>query len=478
MKDENARERVRPGTNRGASALRVLHPAGRRLGRRIRGLPSPWAALAICGIALALSPVAHARLTLMHGFADYTSALLWVQTDEPSTVDVSWRTDGETADRHASFEARADNANVVVARLTGLAPGKTVAYIVTGDHDRREGTLRTAPYWAKAEDARDITIAFGSCFFLADPNPIWGGQSYGSGFEIFDAIAAKKPDVMVWMGDNLYYQTPDELDPSMMAFRYRRQRTFGPLQNLLTATSQLALWDDHDYGPNDADLSYVMKGESLTLFKRYWANPSFGLPEVPGVFGYARFGDIDIFLLDDRYYRSANQLLDGPDKTMFGAAQMTWLRSALVYSSAPLKLVVNGTQMWNSANRFEAFGRYATEQKAFARWLVDQRIEGVVFLTGDRHFSELIRIERPGAYPLYEFTSSPLTSRPWDNPPAEERTNPDIVPGTLVFKRQFGMIRVTGPGNDRHLALESYDQKGELQWRQEIRARDLKFPEK
>src|SRR5207247_4532087 len=67
-----------------------------------------------------------------------------------------------------------------------------------------------------------------------------------------------------------------------MAARYRRQRGFAPLQKLLTATSHLAIWDDHDYGPNDSDTSYVMKGETLKLFGRYWPNPSFGLPDLPG----------------------------------------------------------------------------------------------------------------------------------------------------------------------------------------------------
>jgi len=453
-------------TPKRAAQSTVISPSERLCPRRGKRTSSRWIALAICSVALAVCPPATAKLTLMHGFVDYTSALLWVQTD--AAVDSG----GELA-------ARRRNAGHAreVRRARGERQRRRRALDRTSA-DRREGTLRTQPYWSKAEDARDITIAFGSCFFLADSNPLWGSQSYASGFEIFDAIATKKPDVMVWMGDNLYYQTPDELDPSMMAFRYRRQRTFGPLQNLLTATSQIAIWDDHDYGPNDADLSYVMKGESLKLFKQYWANPSFGLPEVPGVFGYARMSDVDIFLLDDRYYRSANGLLDGPDKTMWGNAQLTWLKNALVYSNAPLKLIVNGTQMWNRFNHFEGFNRYVTEQKAFAAWLLDQRIEGVVFLTGDRHFSELIKIERPGAYPLYEFTSSPLTSSPWTNPPMEEQTSPDIVPGTLVFKRQFGLIRVTGPGNDRRFALESYDQKGVLQWRQEIRASDLKFPKK
>src|SRR5438105_8105339 len=419
------------------------------------------------------SGIASAGLTLMHGYVDYASALVWIQTDAPASVDVSWQVEGDEAVRRATVETRASDANIAVTRLTGLLPGKRLSYAVAGDGEPRDGSLGAQPRSTRASDAQDITIAIGSCFFLADANPIWGSQNYGGGYEIFDAIAAKKPDVMVWMGDNLYFQPQDELDPASMASRYRRQRTLPALQTLLTATSHVAIWDDHDYGPNDADLSYTMKGDALTLFRRYWANPSYGLPETPGVFGRARFGDIDIFLLDDRYHRSANKLLDGPGKTMFGAKQLEWLKNALVYSSAPIKLVVNGSQMWNRVNRFEGWNNYSAEQRAVADWLLAQRVDGLIFLSGDRHFTELLKIERVGGYPLFEFTSSPLTSGTFD--PPGEKDNPDTVQGTYVVKRQFGMIRVTGPGNDRTVALESYDQKGELQWRHEIRARDLRF---
>jgi len=434
---------------------------------------SPLLTALLALMMLVETGVAVAGLTVMHGYVDYASALIWIQTDAPGPVEVAWRIEGDEQMRRATFDARALDDNIVVARLTGLLPGSEVSYAIAGDGERREGTLRAQPRWTRPVDAPGISIAIGSCFFLADANPIWGSQNYGSGYEIFDAIAAKKPDAMVWMGDNLYFQPQDELDPASMAWRYRRQRTFAPLRTLLTATSNVAIWDDHDYGPNDADLSYTMKGEALTLFRRYWANPSYGLPETPGVFGRARFGDIDIFLLDDRYYRSANKLLDGPDKTMFGAKQLEWLKNALVYSSAPVKLVVNGSQLWNRVNRFEGWNRYTAEQRAFADWLLAQRVEGLIFLSGDRHFSELLKVDRVGGYPLYEFTSSPLTSGTFD--PPGELANPDIVAGTYVVKRQFGMIRVTGPGNDRTIALESYDQKGDLQWRHEIRARDLMF---
>ena len=426
-------------------------------------------------LLLTVATSSAARLVVMHGYADYTSALLWVQAEAPGPIHVHWLTEQDGVQHDLTLEASAANDDVVLARLTGLAPGAGATYTIDGDGDRRDGAVRAQPYF-RERDAPDITIAIGSCFFLAAAEPPWSSSTYGGGYEIFDSIASKTPDLMVWMGDNLYFQPPDELDPASMAARYRRQRAYPALQRLLTAAPQVAIWDDHDYGPNDADMSYVMKGESLALFARYWANPSYGLPDARGVFGRARYGDVDIFLLDDRWYRSANRLLDGPEKTMFGAAQLAWLRNALVYSHATLKLVVNGTQMWNRANRFEGFNHYSYEQKALADWLVAQRVDGVVFATGDRHFSELLRIDRPGAYPLYEFTSSPLTSHPWENPDSAERSNPDLVPGTLVAQRAFGLIRLTGTGGARRIAFESYDSKGTLLWRHELRAQDLRFP--
>ena len=417
---------------------------------------------------------AQPRLVVMHGYVDYTSALLWVQSEAPGPISIHWRTEHDGRDHALTLDARSSEDDVVLVRLTGLSPGARATYTIDGDGDRREGALRAQPYWTN-DDAPDITIAIGSCFFLAAAEPPWNASTYGGGYEIFDAIAAKAPDLMVWLGDNLYFQPPDELDPASMAARYRRQRALPSLQRLLVAAPQLATWDDHDYGPNDADMSYVLKAESLALFRRYWANPSYGLPDAPGVFGRARWGDVDVFLLDDRWYRSANRSTDEPGKTMFGAQQLAWLRNALVYSRATLKLVVNGSQVWNRANRFEGLNHFTHEQRALADWLIAQRVEGVMFASGDRHFTELLRIERPDAYPLFEFTSSPLTSRAWENPEAAERSNPDVVPGTLIGKRQFGLIRVTGPAKARHIALESYDQSGTLLWRHELRAQDLRF---
>ncbi len=263
-----------------------------------------------------------------------------------------------------------------------------------------------------------------------------------------------------------------------MAARYRQVRGFEAMQNLLTATTHLAIPDDLDYGPNGTDGtdgSYVLKGEALKLLQRYWPNPSYGLPGTPGAFGWARIGDIELFLLDDRYYRYPNRYPDVPEKTKFGTAQFEWLKQALVSSRARIKLVAGGSRFWNRPNPYEGLHRFPQERARLAAWLVEQRIDGVIFLSGDRHFGELLKIERPGAYPLYEFTSSPLTLQPGSKPDAAELANPDLVPGTLHGKRQFGLIRVNGPANDRRIALEAYDSGGAQLWRHEIRANDLRF---
>jgi len=443
----------------------------RRLRRVCIGLALLLPALA------AWTPPAQAGLVLMHGPAELTSATLWIQADAATTVVVTWRPESDAMEQRVELLATTATDNVVLARLTGLKPGATADYRVEAGTDRRSGTIRAQPWWSQPSAARDITIAFGSCFFLADPDPQWPGGDYGGGFGIFDAVATVKPDVMLWLGDNLYLQQPDLYDPASMAARYRRQRGFAPLQKLLTASSHLAIWDDHDYGPNDSDTSYVLKKETLKLFQRYWPNPSAGLPDVPGAFGFARYGDVLFFLLDDRYYRSPNRWPDGADKTMFGARQLEWLKQALV--SAPrsaIKIVAGGGQFWLRETRFEGWNHFRSERDAFAAWLLRERIEGVIFLSGDRHFGELLRIERPGAFPLFEYTSSPLTSRPPARLDKADRENPDIVPGTLATKRQFGLLRIFGPGNDRRIAFEARDTEGSLLWRHEIGAAELRFP--
>lgn len=429
-------------------------------------------------IASLLACAAHAgagTLAVMHGFADQSGITLWTQVDRAARIAVEFHPEADPkAVRKVEATARADDDFVTHLRLSGLSPGTRYAYrVVVDGHRSRAGAFATQRLWQFREEPPEIALAFGSCAYLNDdlsrPGQPWGGD-YG----IFDAIAAARPDAMLWLGDNVYFREPEWTSLEGMSARYRAYRASPAAARLWTATSHLAVWDDHDYGPNDSDASFVGKGNAERAFRRYWPNPTFGLPGSGGIFGMVTLADVDVFLLDNRWFRHPNRYPETPAKAMFGPVQLEWLRQALVSSRATFKVVAAGGQFWNRANRFEAFHNFPAEQKALADWLVEQKIPGVLFLSGDRHLGGLWRIERPGTYPLHEFTASPLTAGVFANPPAEERDNPDLVSGTLVTQRNFGMVRVSGPRKERVLTLESYAADGKLIWQRRIAAAELR----
>src|SRR5690606_13555168 len=99
------------------------------------------------------------------------------------------------------------------------------------------------------------------------------------------------------------------------------------------------------------------------------------------------------------------------------------------------------------------------------------KIRGVIFFTGDRHFTELTRLDRAGTYPLYDFTVSALTAGPSD---PKDEANTLRVPGTLYTKRNFGLVNVSGPKTDRRFKVTIFDTEGKEVWNKELKANELK----
>jgi alkaline phosphatase D len=57
------------------------------------------------------------------------------------------------------------------------------------------------------------------------------------------------------------------------------------MQQLSTATHHYAIWDDHDFGPNDSDWSYRMRDTHRSRFLRSTGRRTYGTAEAPGVYG-------------------------------------------------------------------------------------------------------------------------------------------------------------------------------------------------
>lgn len=418
----------------------------------------------------------------MLGPAEMTGTTVWLQTRRPCTAQVRWWREGkpEAARLSPSVDTKAAGDHIARFELAGLEPGSRYEYEIYLDGLRIDPpvplSFQTQAMWRYRTDPPPFRAAIGSCAYINDAPFDRPGEPYGGDYEIFRSIARARPDFMVWLGDNIYYREADWATERDMRRRWAHDRALPELQPLLGTVHHYAIWDDHDFGPNDSDRSFRHRATSLRVFQDYWANPTWGLPEAPGVFTRFEWADVDFFLLDGRSHRSPNAMPPGPGKRMFGREQLQWLKEALAGSRAPFKIVAAGGQFWNPLNTFESLGEFPAEQQELYGFLREARIEGVVFLSGDRHHTELLKRQELGMYPLYEFTSSPLTSG--GSRIEKEAENPARVPGTWVTGgvRNFGLLEVSGKPKERVLTLRTLDAGGKELWKREIREEELKMP--
>lgn len=416
----------------------------------------------------------------MLGYSEMTETTVWLQTKSPAKILLKYWKQGDTKSIKTTKIFQTDEENDHIARfvISNLDFGTRYEYEVYLNNQKLKFNyplqFQTQKHWRWRTDPPAFKFAFGSCAYINDPPFDRPGKPYGSGFENFNTIADQKPDFMIWLGDNVYYREPDWLTESAMRYRYAQNRELPELQKLLASTHHYAIWDDHDYGPNDSDRTYRGKDWSLNIFKDYWANISYGHDDVKGVFGRFEWADVEFFLLDDRFHRSPAKSNEA-DKGMFGENQLKWLRESLLNSNATFKVIVGGNQMLNPLTPWEAWVEHPEEQKRFFDFLKEAKIEGVIFLSGDRHYAELLKREGLTDYPLYDFTSSPLSAGNSSPNKEKEIDNPYRVNGTLVLnEKNFGLIEVSGTEKDRKMTLRLIDSKGKEHWKHEISAKELK----
>ncbi|MFM7178455.1 MAG: alkaline phosphatase D family protein [Bacteroidota bacterium] len=322
-----------------------------------------------------------------------------------------------------------------------------------------EGEFSTQPHWLHRYPAPDFTIAMGSCSYINDPAYDRPSPSYGGDYQIFDRIAALQPSAMLWLGDNTYLREGDWESFQGRVNRYQHTRATPSMANLLAICPQYAVWDDHDFGPNDATGSWPLKRESLEAFKLFWANPSCGMPEFEGISSAFRWMDVEVFLLDNRYHRNNQRLKDTCARRMLGDAQIEWLVDALKFSRAPFKLVASGSQILNSHAIHETYANYPCERRKLLDRLAEENIRNVIFLTGDRHHSEISKMEHKGVV-FWDITSSPLTSG--INSVADKDQNDFRIPESLSLKRGFATLNFSGPAKERLLTTRFHDSEGQV----------------
>lgn len=401
----------------------------------------------------------------MPGYCEFLEGIVWLQTDRPCTASMMYWKEDEPANVHYSAEATAEAKNAFAVKLIAdeVEPGNTYRYRVLLDDMPVEiaDTLRfhTQALWKYRTEPPDFTVAIGSCAYINEPAYDRPGKPYGDGYGIFNGIADQHPDLMLWLGDNVYLREPDWGSWTGILHRYTHTRSLPDMQRLLRSTHHVAIWDDHDFGPNDGDGSFVNAAYTRRAFELFWPNPTFGVPGADAITTMFSWNDIDFFLMDDRTFRVPPSMRTATG-TILGKAQIDWLIQALKYSKAPFKLVAIGGQFLSDAAEFENYATCPTERAEIIERIHAEGITGVIFLTGDRHFTELTALPSDDGNTLYDLTVSPLTSATYD----PSGKNSLSVPGTVVAKRNFGVLEFSGPMGARAMRIAILDTDGNLQW--------------
>ena len=276
-------------------------------------------------------------------------------------------------------------------------------------------------------------------------------------------IVANDPDLMVWLGDNIYADTEDM---ATMRAIYDRLAANHRFQELAAATEMMATWDDHDFGWNNANRTWPHRDAAKIEFLRFWgAKPNDPRWDQPGVYSARTFGTDDrtvqVILLDNRYnldpYDYGGQ---DPNRQVLGEQQWAWLRERLL-EPATVRIIGSGIQVlqdYDIDEEWEAWGDSPLQRERLFRLIRDLGVPGVIFVSGDMHFAELTRHPDDAAalgYATYDLTPSGLDQI--ETVAFGHWGNPNRVGDLLNGGQKHGLVEIDWAPADPAIHLEIYD---------------------
>ena len=345
----------------------------------------------------------------------------------------------------------------IVLNFDDLLPNTKYTIKYTINNETHE-LLRTK---TENNETENFSFLTGSCAFV--------GTSINrlvkpfNNLKIFQSMQQDTAQMMLWLGDNIYYIFEQNSHKKQLK-RNTQVRLNKKMNRFLNSKEQYAIWDDHDYGSNNSGEEFKNKHSSLNIFQQFWVNPK---NETLNYYTFPK-EDIQFFMLDDRFYKN--------DTVVLGKAQLSWLKQELLKSKAVFKIIGIGTQALNKSGVHESFYNAKAEFDELMQFINDHKINGIFFLTGDRHFAELVKMDDIIGYPLYDFTTSPISMYPLKKKSSEALINPSVS-GTYYNRNNYGKITVEGNPVNRQCILELKNRKGEVVWKYIIDAKELVFQE-
>ena len=336
------------------------------------------------------------------------------------------------------------------------------------------------PPLALARDRTVDIIAFGSCANQSKPQLIW------------NAVIASRPDLFLFLGDNIY---GDTTDMDVLRARYALLGRNEGYQRLLATTPVIATWDDHDYGANDAGAEYPQKYESKQIFLDFFGEPANSERRLRdgGIYTAYSYGPpaqrIQVILLDTRWdraplvrvneaeaavrrLRQVGPYLANPDPhaRLLGEDQWRWLEEQL-RQPATIRLIGTSIPFLQEGTGWETWSNFPAEQARLRTLINDTHANGILFLTGDTHRAQFSKRTQGVPYPLWEVNSSGLTENvDWPAPDSSRL-------GGYYTEDNYGLLRIDWREADPEITMEIRDVDNDLVLQNTIRLSELQIAE-
>jgi len=316
-------------------------------------------------------------------------------------------------------------------------------------------------------------ILFGSCSHQDKAMPI------------LKAINKEAADLFIFLGDNIYGDTKNMQD---MADKYQRLGNNPEIKALRLATPTIAIWDDHDYGENDAGAEFPQKEQSRKLMLDFWQEPknSARYTQKNGIYTAYMYGEtheqVHVILPDLRWNRDRLTnvgMLDyrnkrkpknmGPysprlekNASMLGEIQWQWLENEL-QKPAKIKIIASSLQLLAEFTGWESWANFPNDRDRLLSLIKKHQVNGVIIISGDTHWGEMSKLTKNLDYPLWEVTSSGLTEEWKAVSPNKHRI------GNFINKVNYGELSIDWRQEDPQIILNLKDVAGDVFNQQKMR---------
>jgi len=328
----------------------------------------------------------------------------------------------------------------------------------------------SAPVFAQetsiAEKPKAISsIYFGSCAKQSKPMPI------------FDAIVKDDPEVFVFLGDNIYGDTEDM---SVLKEKYDTLGRHPGFKKLKASSELIAIWDDHDFGENDAGKDYPQKEASRKIMLDFWgedkSSPRYTNAGIYTSYTYGT-GDniVRVIMPDLRWNRDTlhdvgklNYLTSrrgknmgpykpSPDKnaSMLGEAQWKWFEAELL-KPAKIRIIASSLQLIPEFTGWESWANFPSDRSRLLSFITKQKIDGVLMISGDTHWGEISKQVENVGYPLWEITSSGLSEKWKDVSPNKHRV------GDFTHNVNYGFMNFDWAASDPEITFGLKNVEGKV----------------